>query len=136
MAMKLKWPWAKQEQHPDVTDPIALAATQSINAGKDKQRSEKSHWLWRLLKISPFGILRLAFYSVIVGFFMIVVDVKENPEEVIEATALTYTKHAMQLGLQALGWAAENFWEPALLGATIVVPVWLAWRLVSLPFRK
>nr|WP_233350943.1 DUF6460 domain-containing protein [Hyphomonas sp. ND6WE1B] len=30
----------------------------------------------------------------------------------------------------------RNFWKPALAGATIVLPLWILWRLVSLPFRK
>ena len=38
--------------------------------------------------------------------------------------------------LAAAGWAIRNFWKPALAGAGIVLPIWVLWRLVSLPFRK
>ena len=33
-------------------------------------------------------------------------------------------------------WAVKNFWKPWLAGASIVLPLWVLWRLASLPFRK
>ncbi|MEM8635811.1 MAG: hypothetical protein AAGF33_12615, partial [Pseudomonadota bacterium] len=33
-------------------------------------------------------------------------------------------------------WAVTNFWKPALTGASIVLPIWVLWRLATLPFRK
>jgi hypothetical protein len=33
-------------------------------------------------------------------------------------------------------WAVTNFWKPALAGASIILPIWVLWRLITLPFRK
>lgn len=33
-------------------------------------------------------------------------------------------------------WAVLNFWKPALTGASVVLPIWVLWRLATLPFRK
>jgi hypothetical protein len=38
--------------------------------------------------------------------------------------------------LNALGWVLEVGWRPLLAGAIVVVPAWLAWRLLSVPFRN
>jgi hypothetical protein len=38
--------------------------------------------------------------------------------------------------LNSVGWVLEVGWRPLLAGAVIVVPVWLAWRLLSVPFRN
>ena len=47
---------------------------------------------------------------------------------------------AVQNFLASLGglvsWTVRNFWKPALAGATIVLPIWVLWRAISLPFRK
>ena len=41
-----------------------------------------------------------------------------------------------QQGLAALGWMIRTGWRPALTGAVLVLPVWLSWRIITLPFRK
>jgi len=38
--------------------------------------------------------------------------------------------------LNVLGWAMTNGWRPLLTGAIVVLPLWLAWRLVSSGFRR
>jgi hypothetical protein len=38
--------------------------------------------------------------------------------------------------LSVLGWVIEVGWRPFLTGLFIVVPVWLAWRLLTVPFRN
>ena len=37
--------------------------------------------------------------------------------------------------LAVLGWIIETGWRPLLTGLLIVGPVWLVWRLLSVPFR-
>ena len=32
-------------------------------------------------------------------------------------------------------WALANGWAPALIGVAVVMPIWLLWRLLSVPFR-
>jgi hypothetical protein len=38
--------------------------------------------------------------------------------------------------LNLLGWAVENGLRPLLSGALIIIPLWLAWRLLTVPFRN
>ena len=37
--------------------------------------------------------------------------------------------------MKVLGWALERGWQPLLAGGIIVVPLWLFWRLLTVPFR-
>jgi hypothetical protein len=37
--------------------------------------------------------------------------------------------------LAVLGWALEIGWRPLVTGALVVGPIWLVWRLLSVPFR-
>ena len=37
--------------------------------------------------------------------------------------------------LAVFGWAIEIGWRPLITGALVVGPIWLAWRLLSVPFR-
>ncbi len=38
--------------------------------------------------------------------------------------------------LAVLRFIVVHGWLPALIGAVVVIPIWILWRLVSLPFRK
>ncbi len=38
--------------------------------------------------------------------------------------------------LAVLGWIIETGWRPLITGALVVGPIWLAWRLLSVPFRN
>ncbi len=38
--------------------------------------------------------------------------------------------------LSVLGWAFEHGWRPLLAGALVIVPLWLLWRLLTVPFRN
>lgn len=38
--------------------------------------------------------------------------------------------------LNVLGWTLEHGWQPLLAGALVVVPLWLLWRLLTVPFRN
>ena len=42
----------------------------------------------------------------------------------------------VQTLFSAFLWMVRTFWKPLLAGAAIVLPIWLIWRVVSLPFRK
>ena len=37
--------------------------------------------------------------------------------------------------VNVLGWVLEAGWRPFLAGVIVVAPIWLAWRLLSFPFR-
>ncbi|KCZ90694.1 hypothetical protein [Hyphomonas johnsonii] len=89
--------------------------------------------LIRLFGISPWGGLKLLALCVLVGFFVLAANFNPASPDVDVPAALASIARQT---LAAAGWAVRNFWKPALAGAGIVLPVWILWRLVSLPFRK
>lgn len=87
----------------------------------------------RLFGISFWGALKLLGLCILTGFFVMAANFDPrnpgfDPGEAFGAI--------LSQSLAALGWALRNFWQPALAGALIVLPLWVLWRLVSLPFRK
>ncbi|MDX1293127.1 MAG: DUF6460 domain-containing protein [Hyphomonas sp.] len=89
--------------------------------------------LARLFGISIWGALKLVGLCILVGFFVLASQFNpSNPDVNIGAAIANVASTTMA----ALGWAVRNFWKPALAGAAVVIPVWVLWRLVSLPFRK
>ena len=89
--------------------------------------------LLRLFGIGPWGALKLTGLCILVGFFVMAANFNPAaPNADIPGALATIARQAFA----AAGWAARNFWKPALAGATIVLPLWVLWRLASLPFRK
>jgi len=89
--------------------------------------------LVRLFGISIWGSLKLLGLCILVGFFVLASQFNPaNPDVNMGAAIANVASTAMA----ALGWAVQNFWKPALAGAAVVMPIWILWRLVSLPFRK
>lgn len=115
-----------------MSDP-ALETIGETAAKTGKLPAAKRHVLLRLLGISPWGWIKLALLCVLVGFLVMA-------SEFDPASPDVNVMGAMQSFLNSLwalaGWTVRNFWKPALAGATFVLPLWLLWRLVSLPFRK
>ena len=115
-----------------MTDP-ALETLGETAAKPGKLPKTKRHILLRLLGISLWGWSKLALLCILVGFLVMASEFDPASPEVNMVGAL-------QRFLDSLGgllvWAVRNFWKPALAGATIVLPLWLVWRLASLPFRK
>ena len=115
-----------------MTDP-ALETLGETAAKTGKLPNTKRHILLRLLGISLWGWIKLALLCILVGFLVMASEFDPASPEVNMVGAL-------QRFLDSLGgllvWAVRNFWKPALAGATIVLPLWLVWRLASLPFRK
>ena len=115
-----------------MTDPssesLGKAAAKSGTLPKQKR-----HILLRLLGISVWGWVKLALLCVLVGFFVLASEFDPASPEVNMVEAIR--RFLGSLGELAV-WAIRNFWKPALAGATIVLPLWLVWRAISLPFRK
>ena len=95
--------------------------------------AEKRPLLKRLFGIGFRGGLKLLALCILVGFFVMAAnfDASQPSFDFVEAL-----RAMLRQAFAALGWAIQNFWQPALAGAVIVLPVWTLWRLVSLPWRK
>ena len=97
------------------------------------KKPEKRPVLLRLFGISAWGVIKLAAVCILVGFFLLALEFNptENDVNVLEALTTLIGNLA-----GAAVWAVKNFWKPLLAGASIVLPLWILWRLISLPFRK
>lgn len=89
--------------------------------------------LKRLFGIGLWGSVKLLALCIVVGFFVMAAnfDAGDPNFNIIEAL-----RAMLRQLFSALGWAVQHFWQPALAGALVVLPVWALWRLVSLPWRK
>ena len=118
---------------PSSTTPPAAGDAGTKSKKKDKPKRRRRHILLRLFGISPWGWLKLAVLCVIVGSFVMAVNFDPRTAEVdLMSAASQFVSDAWT----AAGWLVRNFWQPALAGATVVLPLWVLWRLVSLPFRR
>jgi hypothetical protein len=115
-----------------MTDP-GLETIGETAAKTGKLPRAKRHVLLRLLGISPWGWIKLALLCILGGFFVLASEFDPASPDV-NVVGAVQTFIASLGGL--ISWAARNFWKPALAGATIVLPIWLVWRAVSLPFRQ
>lgn len=122
------WPLRKMADLPPASDP-APAPAPPEKPGKPPKRP----LLRRLFGISLWGGVKLTGLCILVGFFVMAANFNPAAQDAnIPAALAAIAKQT----LAAAGWAIRNFWKPALAGATIVLPIWILWRLVSLPFRK
>lgn len=87
----------------------------------------------RLFGISVWGGIKLLLLCILVGFFVMAANFDPRHPEFNIGEALGAM---LRQSFNALGWALTNFWQPALAGALVVLPIWVLWRLVSFPFRK
>jgi len=94
---------------------------------------EKRPLLKRLFGISLWGALKLLGLCILTGFFVMAANFDPGNPDFNLAEAL---RAILRQSFAALGWAVTNFWQPALAGALVVLPVWVIWRVVSLPWRK
>lgn len=89
--------------------------------------------LKRLFGMSFWGGLKLLGLCILVGFFVMAANFDPSNPDFNLAEAL---RAILRQSFAALGWAITNFWQPALAGALVVLPLWVIWRVVSLPWRK
>ena len=91
------------------------------------QRVSGNDSLARFLGGSPLAVAgRLVLLSVLIGFVMHAFGL--NPFNIIESIR-HLVRSVWEMGFDALNW----LWRYFLLGAVIVVPVWLFLRLVNAP---
>lgn len=100
---------------------------------KPRQQKPKRALLLRLFGIGLWGTLKLVILCILVGFVLLTMQFNPASPSFDMTDALgTFFKNA----IAAANWAATNFWKPALTGASLVLPIWILWRLISLPFRR
>ena len=116
--------------------PAGAPETGDSPRARRKQAREpaaKRALLVRLLGISPWGALKLTFLCILVGAVVMASQFDPRSPEIDVATvAGSLARDAWNAAV----WSVRNFWRPALAGAGIVLPLWILWRLISLPFRR
>ncbi len=124
-------------------ETVAPAAAQSAEVGdgdaprarrkRAREPAARRPLLVRLLSISPWGALKLTFLCILVGAVVMASQFDPRSPEIDVATvAGSLARDAWNAAV----WSVRNFWRPALAGAGIVLPLWILWRLISLPFRR
>ncbi|MEO0983019.1 MAG: hypothetical protein AAFX03_10240 [Pseudomonadota bacterium] len=110
-----------------------VAADPPPKARPAKGKPEKRHILLRLFGISIWGALKLTLLCVLVGVIVLAAQFDPRDPQVDVGQTLAATA---QTAWNGASWAVRNLWRPALAGAAVVLPIWVLWRLASLPFRK
>ncbi|MEO0466774.1 MAG: hypothetical protein AAF216_09540 [Pseudomonadota bacterium] len=116
-----------------ILDDAAPAAPVNAPRPVKTEKPPKRPALVRILGIGIWGWAKLIFLCILIGSGILLVEETQRATE--ENVANAAADAARQVYSGAL-WAVRNFWQPALAGAAVVMPVWILWRLVTLPFRK
>jgi len=93
----------------------------------DNSQTERRTFVQRLTKISSADILRLVFLCVLAGFLLAALNV--NPRDLwidFFGTLAESWSRFIHFITESAGWAIEYF----LLGAILVIPIWLVFRLL------
>ena len=77
--------------------------------------------LLRLFGIKVWGAVKLVIICIFVGFIVLASQFDpSDPQVDVAAASWNLAKQAWS----AAGWAAVNFWKPAVTGAAVVLPIW------------
>ena len=101
--------------------------------GSGAVRSEPRPFWVRLLSLRVGQAMNLLLWCVLAGVIMQLTGFNLLHTHL---TAGETAGNLWQQGFAALGWMIGMGWKPALLGATLVIPIWLVWRLLTFPFRR
>ena len=120
---------AQPDASPSPASPDARNRKTKDKPAKAPPRSALS----KLFVIKPLGYVRLVLLCVLVGF--VILTLRFDPaapgfsagDAVADLARNTWA---------AMSWGVQNLWKPALAGATVVLPLWVLWRLISFPFRR
>ena len=100
---------------------------------KPRQKKPKRALLLRLFGIGIWGTIKLVILCIVVGFILLTMQFDPtSPDFDVMASLGTFLTNA----LATAKWTAINFWKPAMTGGLLVLPIWILWRLISLPFRR
>jgi len=111
------------------TPAVEAAKPSTAKAEKPPKRSA----VIRILDIGFWGWLKLVILCILIGSVILLIE--ETQRATQDNIANAAGDAARQIYAGAV-WAVRNFWQPALAGAAVVIPIWVLWRLVTLPFRK
>ncbi len=117
----------------DLEAPEAPVVTPVEKKAPSRPHTPKRPIILRLFGITVWGGFKLLMTCIIVGFFLLALEFDPVAKDV---NVLGAVGDLMRNLARAALWAARNFWQPLLAGASIVLPLWVLWRLASLPFRK
>ena len=99
---------------------------------RDGEPSRRS-FAAKVFEISPWGWVQLTGLSLGVGAVLQASGANPfDPGFTLNAAAASLGRAFLNTAL----WALANGWAPVLIGAAVVAPIWLAWRLLSAPFRR
>ncbi|MEA1942331.1 MAG: DUF6460 domain-containing protein [Pseudomonadota bacterium] len=93
----------------------------------ENSQTDRRTFMQRLTKISSADILRLVFLCVLAGFLLAALNV--NPRDLwidFFGTLAESWSRFIHFITESAGWAIEYF----LLGAVLVIPIWLVFRLL------
>lgn len=123
---------AVPEAEPGPAEPAAPAKKRRWTLFS-REKAPPRPVLIRLFGVSLWGAFKLALLCVVVGFFVLASQFDPRDPDVDMGSMIAGMARS---AWEAAGWSVRNFWKPALAGAGLVLPVWVLWRLLSLPFRK
>lgn len=89
--------------------------------------------LVRLFSLKFWGAVRLTALCVLIGLIQKIGWADKKSQEV---DLLPTIQAIWENTFHGLIWIVKHGWQPAMMGATIVLPIWIIWRLISLPFRR
>jgi hypothetical protein len=116
---------AKRDGHVWTTDQLNEL---ELRDGERSRRSISS----KMFDLGPWGWIKLALLCLAVGSVLRVSGINPFAPDFTLGGAAVSLGHAL---VNTTLWALANGWAPALIGAVVVLPLWLLWRLLSLPFR-
>lgn len=116
--------------NPGISPEGEYQAQENSNTQTPKK---KRPLLVRLFAVKFWGAVRLTLLCVLIGVIMQIGNVTTSPQQF---NVLNAIQEIWENTFAGLIWLIRNGWLPALMGATVVLPIWVLWRLVSLPFRK
>lgn len=114
-------------------EPVVTPVEPPPAQPKTSDKPAKRPILLRLFGLSVWGGFKLVVVCVLVGFFLLALEFDPASNDVNVFGAMG---QLIQNLAGAALWALKNFWKPLLAGASVVLPLWVLWRLASLPFRK
>ena len=118
---------------PPPEEPVVTVGDTSTEQRTADTEPPKRSTLKRLFGIDLWGAVKLLAVCILVGFFLLALEFDPASQDVDVLSALAKTLGNL---IEAVWWGILNFWQPLLAGASIVLPLWILWRLISFPFRK